>query len=565
MQSYSLIIIILLVTICPSSLQSDNSSEYLQEDKCYTWMYRANSNNDTSPCICGTNHDYEILCNSTSNEVYLSDGLAMTYDNVTKQMIAGLTIYGWTQKSLHPQNKVYMGYRKMKLNKFEVNRDMCGPYHRAGQLCGKCEEGYVCQIYSYDFCCKRCTTSAVSGWIMFTITTFVPVTVFYIFVIVFKFNANSPSIHTYILAVQLFYSPQIIRFYSIQYDLTRIEKVFIIFYGIWNLDFLSALDTTLCLKLSTLQTLVLGYIPPGYLLLLIVLTYLVIELHSKGCKLMVWTNNLLQNCFHCFKIKWQYKSSTIDVFATVLLLSYNRLLSTHFDMLMYMQPFNERNITIGKYLYYDPTVPYFKKEHLVYGILALVLVTLCTLLPFLLLLFYPMKWFQKCLNVFRINRYYGLHIFVDSFTGCYKDGTESGTRDCRYFAAFFLLLRILTFTSLAALPTTCAIATNGTIIMLFMAIFIACQPYKARFDVYNRITGIMLATMSAAYMALLGLLLSRITRVSYVYFNYLVLAVLTLLPQIYIAVLALRWLCFVICTPRTAEHTPLLHNSQNHH
>lgn len=564
MQSYSIIaILLLLFIICPCSQQSENrhnSSEHLRENECYTWMYRVNSNNDTSPCICGDDHHHEILCDSTSKEVYISDGLAMTYDNDTKHMIAGPTIYGWTSKSLYERDKVY---RKVKQNKLEVNQDMCGDYHRAGQLCGKCQDGYVRQVYSYDFHCKKCPTSALDDCI-FIITTFIPLTLFYIFIIVFKFNANSPSIHAYILAVQLLYSPQIIRFYSIQYDLTRMEKIFIIAYEVWNLDFVSAFDTTFCMKLSTLQTLVLGYVPPCYLLLLIVVTYLVIKLHSRGCKLMIWTNSLLKNCCNCFKIKWQYKASTIDVFATVLLLSYNKLLSTHFDILVYMEPFNERGIIVGKYLYYDPTVPYFIKGHLLYGILAVVLATLSTLLPFLLLLFYPTKCFQKCLNSLKINRYYGLHIFVDSFTGCYKDGTESGTRDCRYFAAFFLLLRILTYIILAALPTTCAIATNGTIIMIFMAIFVACQPYRAKFDVYNRITGIMLATMSAAHMTLLGLLLSRINRVDYVNFNLLVLAVLTLLPQIYITVLALRWICFAICISRE-EHTPLLHNSPNHY
>ena len=57
----------------------------------------------------------------------------------------------------------------------------------------------------------------------------------------------------------------------------------------------------------------------------------------------------------------------------------------------------------------------------------------------LLLLFYPMKWFQKCLNCLRLS-HVALHTFVDSFAGCYKDGTEPGTRDCRYFAALYLLV-----------------------------------------------------------------------------------------------------------------------------
>ncbi len=33
------------------------------------------------------------------------------------------------------------------------------------------------------------------------------------------------------------------------------------------------------------------------------------------------------------------------------------------------------------------------------------------------------------------------NIFMDSFQGCYKDGTEPGTRDCRWFASVFFLAR----------------------------------------------------------------------------------------------------------------------------
>ena len=558
-QSYSLIAALLLVT-SPSAQNHDenmyNSSKHLHEGECYTWMYRVNDTNDSKACICGHSHKYDIICDSERKELYIIDGLAMTYDNKTQQVIAGHTIYGWIWKSTHSRDQVY---RKVPLNVSKVNEYVCGLYHRAGQLCGACEVGYVQQVYAYDFHCRECTRSVLDGWTMFIITTFVPLTLFYIFAIVFKFNANSPAIHAYILAVQLFYSPQIIRYYSMQNLINRLAKTLIIPYGIWNFDFVSAFDLTFCIQLSTLQVLALGYVPPCYSLLLIVITYLTIELHSRGCKIIICIQKLFQKCTHCLKIKWQYKSSTIDVFATFLLLSYNRLLSTHFDMLVYTKPFDINGKVIGKYLYYDPTVPYFKKEHLPYGIVAVVLVALTTLLPFLLLLFYPMQWVQKCLNSSKLN-WYGLRVFVDSFTGCYKDGTEPGTRDCRYFAAFFLLLRILTYVTLAVLPITCAIATNGTIIMLFMAIFVACQPYKAKFAIYNKVTSIMLVVMSAACMALLGLLLSKIKTVRYVTISYDILAVLAFLPQIYVVVLALRWLKNLICTPKL-ESIPLINSS----
>ena len=62
----------------------------------------------------------------------------------------------------------------------------------------------------------------------------------------------------------------------------------------------------------------------------------------------------------------------------------------------------------------------------------------------MILLLYPFQFFQKILTFFSIN-WYSLRIYVDSFQGCYKDGTEPGTFDCRWFSAIMLLTRSFYF------------------------------------------------------------------------------------------------------------------------
>ena len=134
----------------------------------------------------------------------------------------------------------------------------------------------------------------------------------------------------------------------------------------------------------------------------------------------------------------------IDVLATFLVLSYNKILSINFDLLTFTIPIDSSIKKVGRYLYYDASYEHFGPDHLPYGILALLSLTIFNVLPFLLLLFYPTKWFQRCLNRYKLS-HLALHTFIDSFAGCYKDGTEPGTRDCRYFAALFLLLRIILY------------------------------------------------------------------------------------------------------------------------
>ena len=83
-------------------------------------------------------------------------------------------------------------------------------------------------------------------------------------------------------------------------------------------------------------------------------------------------------------------------------------------------------------------MPYLGRSHLPYAIAAILVVVLFVLTPGILLLLYPLRLFQRFLNLFPI-RWHILHTFVDSYQGCYKDGTEPGTRDCRGFASLLFL------------------------------------------------------------------------------------------------------------------------------
>ena len=99
------------------------------------------------------------------------------------------------------------------------------------------------------------------------------------------------------------------------------------------------------------------------------------------------------------------------------------------------------NVTESWHLYYDPTIPYFGKKHIPYAVLALSVLTLFVILPTLVLLFYPFACFQKVLNTLPIRQHV-LHTFMDSFLGCYKNGTQPDTRDCRWFASLLFSFRL---------------------------------------------------------------------------------------------------------------------------
>ena len=178
-------------------------------------------------------------------------------------------------------------------------------------------------------------------------------------------------------------------------------------------------------------------------------TYFLLQLHAYNFRPIVWMWRPFHKCFTRFQGQWDVKASITDGFATFLLLSYLKILCVSFDLLVPTQVYDKYGNSLGLYLFYDAAIQYFGKEHLPYAILALVITLLFNVLPLLLLLLYPLQCFQRCLSICRL-RWHGLHIFIDAFHGCCKTGTVAGTRDCRHFAAVYLIARIALLNAYAA-------------------------------------------------------------------------------------------------------------------
>ena len=75
-------------------------------------------------------------------------------------------------------------------------------------------------------------------------------------------------------------------------------------------------------------------------------------------------------------------------------------------------------------------------------------------------------------------RWYILHTFVDSFQGCYKNGTEPGTRNCRWFSAAYLVLRCV-YLLLYGITLNSTFFPSFILFMFsFILLLVLVQPYK---------------------------------------------------------------------------------------
>ena len=498
--------------------------------ECPTWMYHANIS-DINKCICGVDNHHAVKCDQSAEKVYILDSYQMTYDKEHQEIVAGPSLYG---VGLRNDNSNYDIYHEVPMNKSQLNVDLCGRFNRTGRLCGECKEGYSPLVYSYSIYCMQCSKKENRGNILrFLGVAFIPLTVFYVIVVLFKFNANSPILHGFILYAQLASAPFVVRILLLNaFSMTGI-KIFATLYGIWNLDFFRTIYPDLCLKLTTLQVIALDYVIAFYPLLLMLLTSIVFKLYSRFSRIIHFLWYPINRCFK------KERASMIDVFATFLLLSYGRILSVSTNLLVFTPIVNSRGVFRGRYLYYDSSYKFLSRDHLPYGILALLILICFNILPLLLLTFYPMRCFQKCLNCFKLSHIV-LHTFVDSFAGCYKDGTEPGTRDCRYFAGLYLFIRLTCYLVYEATVTDFFYGIYGMTCIGILLLYAIFQPYKTKYAAYNKVTIAMIAMMTISLLSAASITIAYNKMYQAVTFSIALFGCTIFLPQIYIIIIIVK-------------------------
>ena len=484
-------------------------------------------------CKCGDSVDGIVKCNETLQESVILDCHCMTYNETSGMVVVGQCLYNCVKRDSR--------YHQMPKTLEKLNNEMCGDFNRDGQLCGECKANYSPPVYSYDLQCTMCSDGLYS-WIKYVAIAFVPLTVFLVLILCCRISATSPQLNGFVMFSQAVSFPAIVRIVLLivnkeSYSCASIVvRILLAIYGFWNLDFFRTLIPHICLKVDTLHVLALDYGTAFYPLALIIVTYVLIELHAHNCRFIVCIWKPFHRCFARFRQQWDIRTSTIDAFATFLLLSNIKLLSVSFDLLTPTYVFNMNGSVVGTYLYYDGSIEYFGKKHLPYGILAVFVVLIFIIFPILLLLLYPMRCFQRCLGHCRM-RWHALHIFIDAFQGCYKDGTN-GSRDCRYFAAMYLLARLILI-SLFTVTNSVAYHAMALSVLIGVPILLAIfQPYKTQFRSYNAVDSVFMLTL-----AMLDVTVLILYHTAELDITVIVSFLLAALPLLYLVVIFGRWIC----------------------
>ena len=152
-------------------------------------------------------------------------------------------------------------------------------------------------------------------------------------------------------------------------------------------------------------------------MILVLFTYLVVYWHGRS-HTVVCLCRPLYACLHRFRKEWDVGNSLIEAFATLILLSYVKVMSISCDILSFTNYYYMNNES-NRVAYADPSVKYFSTEHAPYVIMAIIMTLTFNILPFLLLCMYPCLCFQKVLGYSRLNPRF-LQTLMDAFRGSYK-------------------------------------------------------------------------------------------------------------------------------------------------
>ena len=394
------------------------------------------------------------LINCSPSGPSLASGFCATYDEKSRL----LSIVACPYFQPHGYNVTTPGYILLPRNLSQLNDYMCGPLNRKGLVCSECADGFGPSVTSFGYECANCTDTWY-GVPLFLVVEFVPITVFYLIILVFQISVTSAPMPCFIMYAQSIFVTLYLSIYRdnelrhivfnkdehLRLDMKIIHTI----YGVFNLDFFRLFTPPFCISshLKSIHIAMFGYISVLYPLFLIFLTWVCIELHGRNFRPLVWLWRPFHRCFVSLRRSWDTKSDIIDVFITFFLLSYSKcmyvtsLLLTGQEVRRYDELGN--HFKLKRTVIVDTSVTYGSTNHLIFAIPAIILFCTYNVLLPLLLILYPFKQFQSCLSKCRLN-FIPVNTFVDKLHNCYRNGLEGG-RDLRSFSGLYFFLRMIVF------------------------------------------------------------------------------------------------------------------------
>ena len=350
----------------------------------------------------------------------------------------------------------------------ELDEYMCGPT-RTGVLCGECRSSYTVHFHSYTFKCGD-VDSCNLGILLYIVLEILPITVFFVVVLVFNVRFTSGAINGFIVFAQIIETLNIRGDDIIQLSpgLSRFSFVNRIIYRVFGMDFFTHDSLSFCLwrGATTLDILSIKYITVLYALGLIIVTIGV--LNTRTCQ------RCLISC-----VPRSLKSSVINGLTTFFVMCYSQIARTSFYLLSSTHLLGQGLVKKEFVVFRNGNLMFFRGDHLKYAVPAFTFLATLVCIPPIVLMMYPAvyKLLGRCgLGESKLANCLSSHVpmeLLDSFQGCFKD-------KYRFFAGFYFLYRVLPY--VFQLFTRTNLMQYYVLIQIWLILMLALhsilQPYR---------------------------------------------------------------------------------------
>ena len=414
-------------------------SNVVEPSHCSTWMW---FNFSSGECECGEPVMDAIQCKkvNTSGIVFAMIDYCVSWDNSSKQMVAGTCKYKMSSSTYQISNRVYA---ELPQSPEYLSDAQCGLSNREGLLCGKCKKGFAPSLHHFETKCVDCAECIQNNLFQFFLAEILPLTLFFLIIVVVRMNIIAGPMLGYVIFCQAHVNTIRIHPAMLHFLLSNSGKlmyfwntnILLPLSSIWNLSF--SLHPSLCYSChaNNLTVISMQYLSVFYMFFLLFLLYVLDRLKSKlfsydCCK-------VIRDCFNRWRRNLSFSDSIIHVFATLTALVFAiisfQLISTIF--------LHDINGTVVKTLVeFEPAMEPYSLQHIPYVMIAYVPLIIFGILPALILCLYPNRHCQRILvSCCGPRKRLALSIFVDTIYSGYKDGLDGG-RDYRRLYPLMLIV-----------------------------------------------------------------------------------------------------------------------------
>ena len=487
------------------------STSFLQaviaDEPCPPWFIMENSSCLSPQCVCSRYLPSMIECVQKECTSYLMLGHCAFRIFEFNSTVVVPCPYVFPEH-LFEGLKLRLPHSIDALNSFictQVNRTM-------GQsMCGRCANGTGPSVTSIGSQCAKCSEVNVFYYLLLQ---YLPATIIFLLVMLVRINVISAPMAHYVLFCNglMVYFRTHNGFYTL-FALTKtsqryILKAFLTLLAIWSFDPLYFVSPALCLspQIEDIHILYIDTLATLYPFLLLMITYLIIELHARDFRPIVTLWRPFHRNLVWFRKSWNPNASLVQAFATLFYISYTKLLFLvyiPFNAIDFMDDkgsvFNNLKVT-----YIDPTIPFLHHKHNHLIVFSACILIVIVIPPIIILMVYSTRFCNRVRSHLSPRLNLALLTFVNTYQGCFKDGTN-GTRDYRALSGGILALYVLLLLVSVTANMLVEVDERAPVLswQIFIAIFIVLtvtfavmRPYKS--EVANH-SGVCLYAIFAVY------------------------------------------------------------------